>query len=214
MVSFSLRPFLFACLLLLIGTAVQAQPSLRYGFSGGLALASQSPGEDSRSGFNVGFFGEVVVLPYLAVNADLSYVQKGQSFRDSLGIAGPDTTLLDPGTFTIALDYASLALTAKPFLLFGERGAGVYAVLGPRIDVLLREKLLFSGEQEDGVTITTERNESLVLGYDAGVGVRLGTVLPVQVFTEVRFSGDLSEVLKEVPGVENRVLQFRLGVDF
>lgn len=213
MPSFSIRSLLLASLLL-IGAAAQAQPSVRYGVTGGVALATQSPGEDARSGFNVGAYGEVILLPFLAVGADLSYVQKGQRFQSTLPVVIDGDSTLSAGTSTIALDYASVSLIAKPSFSITPVGPAVYALLGPRVDVLLREKLLFSGEQVDDVTITTDRNEALVFGYDVGVGVRLGTVLPTPVFAEVRFSGDLSEVLREMSGVENRVVQFRIGLDF
>ncbi len=201
-------------LFLLTGLAVQAQPSFRYGVSGGLALATQSPGEDIRSGFNVGAYGEIVLLPFLAVGADISYVQKGQRFDSTLPVVIDGDSTITAGTSTIALDYASFTLTAKPSISVTPAGPVVYALLGPRVDVLLREKLLFSSDDVDDVTITTNRSESTVFGYDVGLGVRIGTLLPTPVFAEVRFSGDLSDVLKEGLDVENRVVQLRVGLDF
>ncbi|MEM1043972.1 MAG: outer membrane beta-barrel protein [Bacteroidota bacterium] len=203
---------LAACLL--AGTAAHAQPLLRYGVSGGLALATQSPGEDSRSGFNVGVYAEVAPLPFLAVGADLSYVQKGQRFDNTQLLLVEGDTVLTAGTSTIALDYASFAVTAKPSVSLSPRGPEVYAVLGPRLDLLLREKLLFGSDDVEDFTVTTERNASTVFGYDVGVGVRLRTLLPTPVFAEARFSGDLSEVIPEAPDVRNQVVQLRLGLDF
>ncbi len=207
--------FLSCLLLLLLGLDAQAQLSPRYGALGGFSAARQSPGEDARTGFNVASFVEVAPLPYVAASLEVAYVQKGQTFEDDL--IDDESVVIGRGTFTLALDYLSIGVAAKPSLPLGPPGASVYAVVGPRLDVLLNERLAFSG---DGTSIrfTIDQHERTVWGYDVGVGLRFGTVLPIPLLAEVRFSGDLTDAYDGLAGrpdaAKNQVMQLRLGVEF
>ena len=205
--------FALCSVLLMLAASATAQPALDYGAIGGLSLASQSPGDDTRTGFNVGLFADYPVLPYLAVSFEAAFAQKGQNFDGDL--VEVDSTVADTGTFTIALDYASFTLTAKPFLPLGPPGAAVYAVVGPRLDVLVREKLLFEGTEES-VRFSIDEHEATVWGYDVGLGVRAGTLLPVPLLAEVRFSGGLTNAFDGTtrPTTRNQVVQFRAGIEF
>lgn len=180
----------------------------------GFSAAAQSPGVDARTGFNLALFADYKPLPNVAVSLEAAYVQKGQRYGADL--VDIDSTVVDTGTFTIALDYASFTLAAKPLLPLGPPGAAVYAVAGPRLDVLLSEKLVFSGDTES-VRFSIEEHEGTVWGYDVGVGLRFGTVLPVPLLAEVRFSGDLTDAFGGAPmgreATRNQVMQLRIGVE-
>jgi hypothetical protein len=208
----------FPCLLLLsFGAGAAAQPSLQYGGIGGLSLATQEPGEDVRAGFNVGVFVDYPVLPFVAVSFEAAFAQKGQSYDEMYRQieADGDTTLI-PGTFTFALDYASFTLAAKPSVtLDRRRGASLYAVAGPRLDVLVREKLLFEGFDQS-IRFSIDEHEPTVWGYDVGVGVQLGTLLPAPLLVEARFSGGLTNAFDGATRAKtrNQVVQLRLGVEF
>lgn len=210
--------FTLCSVLLVLAASAAAQPSLDYGGIGGLSLASQSPGDDTRTGFNVGLFVDYPVLPYLAVSFEAAFAEKGQNFDGELTQPNDegDPIVLDEGTFTVALDYASFTLAAKPSVSLHRRtGAALYAVAGPRLDVLVREKLLFEGPQQS-VRFSIDEHEATVWGYDVGVGIRAGTLLPVPLLAEVRFSGGLTNAFDGTsrPTTRNQVLQLRAGVEF
>lgn len=214
-----LSRFTICSVLLLLTAGATAQPTPDYGAIGGLSLASQSPGEDTRAGFNVGLFADYPVLPCLAVSFEAAFAQKGQNFDGELTQPSEDDSdpvVLDEGTFTVALDYASFTLAAKPFLTLDRRtDAALYAVAGPRLDVLVREKLLFEGP-EQSVRFSIDEHESVVWGYDVGVGVRSGTLLPVPLLAEVRFSGGLTNAFDGTTRAttKNQVVQLRAGIEF
>ncbi|MEP0546280.1 MAG: porin family protein [Rhodothermales bacterium] len=203
---------------LLVGLDAQAQVQIDYGTFVGFSAARQSPGDDARTGFNLAGFVEVTPIPYAAAALEVAYVQKGQTFDGPLTQPDDngDIVVIDQGTFTLALDYLSLGLAVKPSLPLGPLGSSVYAVAGPRLDVLLNEKLLFSGDEED-VRFNIEEHASTVWGYDVGAGLRFGTVLPVPLLVEVRFSGDLTEAYDGLAGrpdaTKNQVMQIRVGVE-
>ena len=210
--------FALCSVLLMLAASATAQPALDYGAIGGLSLASQSPGDDTRTGFNVGLFADYPVLPYLAVSFEAAFAQKGQNFDGELTQPNDegDPIVLDDGTFIIALDYASFTLAAKPFLTLDRRtDAALYAVAGPRLDVLVREKLLFEGTEES-VRFSIDEHEATVWGYDVGLGVRAGTLLPVPLLAEVRFSGGLTNAFDGTtrPTTRNQVVQLRAGIEF
>lgn len=210
--------FALSLLLTMLTAGAAAQPSLQYGGTGGLSLASQSPGEEARTGFNVGLFVDYPVLPYASVSFEAAFAQKGQTYDGELTQPGEDgdPIVLDEGTFTIALDYASLTLAAKPFVTLDRgTGAALYAVAGPRLDVLVREKLLFEGPEES-VRFSIDEHEPTVWGYDVGVGVRLGMLLPVPLLAEVRFSGGLTNAFAGTTraATQNQVVQLRAGIEF
>ena len=210
--------FALCSVLLMLAASATAQPALDYGAIGGLSLASQSPGDDTRTGFNVGLFADYPVLPYLAVSFEAAFAQKGQNFDSELTQPNDegDPIVLDDGTFIIALDYASFTLAAKPFLTLDRRtDAALYAVAGPRLDVLVREKLLFEGTEES-VRFSIDEHEATVWGYDVGLGVRAGTLLPVPLLAEVRFSGGLTNAFDGTtrPTTRNQVVQLRAGIEF
>lgn len=213
------HPRVLTCLLLLLlGATAQAQIPLHYGALVGFSAARQTPGEDARTGFNFSAYVDVAPLPFASLSLETAYVQKGQSFEEDL--VQPDNNgdpvVIDRGTFTLALDYFSVGLAVKPSLPLGPIGTSVYALAGPRLDLLLNEKLLFSGDEES-VRFNIEEHESTVWGYDVGVGVRLGTVLPVPLLVEVRYSGDLTDAYDGLAGrpdpTKNQVMQLRVGVE-
>ena len=210
--------FVLCSLLLTLGADAYAQSPLQYGGIGGLSLATQSPGEDPRTGFNVGVFVDYPVLPYASVSFEAAFAQKGQNFDGEL--TQPDENdnpiVLDDGTFTVALDYASFTLAAKPFVPISRRyGASLYAVAGPRLDVLVREKLLFEGP-EQSVRFSIDEHEPTVWGYDVGIGVRSGDLLPVPLLVEGRLSGGITNAFDGATRnkTRNQVVQLRLGVEF
>lgn len=208
----------FCFLLLSLGAGATAQTSLQYGGIGGLSLASQSPGEDPRTGFNVGVFVDYPALPYVAVSFEAAFAQKGQNFDGDLTQPNEDgdQVVIDDGTFTVALDYASFTLAAKPSVTLNRRyGMALYAVAGPRLDVLVREKLLFEGPEES-VRFSIDEHKPTVWGYDVGVGVQLGTLLPAPLLVEARFSGGLTNAFDGTTRekTRNQVVQLRLGVEF
>jgi hypothetical protein len=210
--------FLAVLLPLVVGLDAQAQVQIDYGALVGFSAARQSPGDDARTGFNFATFVEVAPLPYVAASLEVAYVQKGQTFEGDLTQPDDDgdIVVIDRGTFTLALDYLSMGLAVKPSFPLGPPGPSVYAVAGPRLDVLLNEKLLFAGDEED-VRFTIEEHASTVWGYDVGAGLRFGTVLPVPLLVEVRFSGDFTDAYDGLSGrpdaTKNQVMQLRVGVE-
>lgn len=218
MLPMKMLRFLALLLPLLVGLDAQAQIQLDYGALVGFSAARQSPGDDARTGFNFSAFIEAAPIPFAAVALETAYVQKGQTFDGPLTQPDDDgvPVVIDRGTFTLGLDYLSVGLAVKPSFPLGTPGASVYAVAGPRVDVLLNEKLLFSGDEED-VRFTIEEHESTVWGYDVGAGLRFGTVLPVPLLVEVRFSGDLTDAYDGLAGrpdaTKNQVMQLRIGVE-
>lgn len=207
-----------ACLPLVLSFAAHAQTPFQAGALVGLSAAMQSPGEDARTGFNVAVFVDYTPLPSVSASLEAAYVQKGQRYDGELTEPNDDgtVTVVEGGTFTIALDYLSLALAAKPSLPLGPPGAAVYAVAGPRLDVLFSEKFVFSGPTQS-IRFSIDEHEETVWGYDVGLGLRFGTVLPVPLLAEVRFSGDLTDAFGgtslRANATRNQVMQLRIGVE-
>lgn len=212
----SVRSFLFGLVLLVVGARAHAQGAWEYGALGGASFATQSPGDDVRTGFNVGMYVDYAVLPYAALTLEAAFVQKGQTFDGVFEQPDSDTSSVGiDGTFTVALDYASFTVAAKPLLPLGDRGMALYAVAGPRLDVLVREKLLFEA-LDQSVRFSIDEHEATVWGYDVAVGFRLGDVLPTPLIAEVRFSGDLTNAFDGTTRetTRNQVVQLRVGVEF
>jgi hypothetical protein len=211
-----LRPFLLGLVLLVLGAGAHAQGAWQYGALGGASLSTQSPGDDVRAGFNVGMYVDYAVLPYAALSLETAFVQKGQTFDGIFEQPGSDDETDEiPGTYTIALDYASFTLAAKPSLPIGDRGMALYAVAGPRLDVLVREKLLFEA-LDQSLRLSIDEHEATVWGYDAAIGFRLGDVLPTPLIAEIRFSGDLTDAFDgpSRDATRNQVVHLRIGVEF
>lgn len=210
------RRFALCALLLVLSAGATAQSSLQYGGLAGLSLATQSPGEDTRTGFNVGLFVDYPVLPFAALSFEAAFVQKGQLFDGVYEQPEPDGEVTEiEGTFTLALDYASFTLAAKPFVELTRDGVALYAVAGPRLDVLVQEKLLFEG-LDQSIRFSIDEHESVVWGYDVGAGVRAGRLLPAPLLAEVRFSGGLTNAFDGATRAttRNQVVQLRLGIEF
>lgn len=201
---------------LTMSTEVSAQSPLQYGGLGGLSVATQSPGDDARTGFNLSLFVDYPALPYAAVSLEAAFGQKGQLFDGVYEQPEPDGSVTEiDGSFTLALDYASFTLAAKPFVPLGRRGASLYAVAGPRLDVLVQEKLLFEG-LDQAIRFSIDEHETTVWGYDVGLGVRAGALLPVPLLAELRFSGDLTNAFDGTSrdATRNQVFQVRAGIEF
>ena len=209
------RLSLFGFALLALSVTARAQTPLQYGALGGVSFATQSPGGDARTGFNLGMYVDYAVLPYASVSLEAAFVQKGQSYDGVYEQPDSDSTTANiNGTFTIALDYASFALAAKPSVPLGSSGASVYAVAGPRLDVLVREKLLFDA-LEQSVRLSIDEHEATVWGYDVGLGFRAGRLLPTPLLAEIRFSGDFTNAFGGTTRLttRNQVIQLRIGIE-
>ena len=150
-------------------------------------------------GFDAGISFEFLSLPVFGLVAEAHYIQKGMKV-DIPDISGPEPTSVE---YKNKINYLSVPALAKVSL------GGLYAIAGPRIDILLSKSV---DSQFDSIY---DKFETFVTGYDAGVGYQLGIVPALSPLIELRYSGDFKDSYKsDTLSVNNKSFQLLVGVMF
>jgi hypothetical protein len=183
-----------------------------FGIKGGLVLADQDFNYENtalklenerRTGIDVGVFVELFSVPFIGVQIEGHYMQKGTQISSSVidgSIIEGSQTITQKGT----LNYLSIPALAKVSLgLF-------YIVGGPRADILLSQS-----SDDDAFKDAYDDLKKVTAGVDIGVGVQLGIIPAVTPLAEIRYSPDLTDAFNdEGLKIRNRSLQLLIGVQF
>lgn len=185
---------------LLTSTLLLAQESTykksSVGIKGGYNLASaQINGDnnvDQRHGFHAGFYNEIFLREYFAIQTELLYSQQGYEINN------------DSGTFTQKLDYINL-----PILFKGYLSDHFYIETGPQFGVSVNH----TEEIDANFDVFDSSSEVAPNDYDFGANVGAGFKTSSGINIGARYYFGLNKVYDE-ENQKNRVLQFSLGFDF
>lgn len=187
-----------AALLLLLVTAwpVQAQDGARFGLKLGVTsaeLREEFGGLEPRFGLNAGVFAVLPVQGALHALVAADYYRKGYEageLRDANnGSVGTDVDF--------QYDYASLVIAPQYAAAWGSSGLGFYTFLGPRLDVLVADRVVAT---VDGDRETVELSDlfetrgfsTTILGVAAGIGLDLSNIAAVPLLVELRYDADVT----------------------
>lgn len=212
--------FFVVLLVLLCGQPIEAQP-LRYGLKAGPSLtniASSFPQENLdpsygwRKGFSVLGIGEWGATSHLSLVTEMGYVQRG--YENTIEARNEVGESLGTITETTSFGYASGAVLGK-----GRRPGSVtpYAVLGPRIDVLLHSSFHTPRKISGGTSenIVTRNYDTVTVGGTIGVGVETRRLFPGRAFVEMRYGTDVTDSLSSAPReIRNRTIDLLIGITF
>ncbi len=199
-------------------TSGQAQLIDRVGLSGGFVSAHATDNIDQldfdrRLGWTAAAFVEKRVFSALSVRSEVGYIQRG--FVDTREEIDEDGTILSIIEAETQLNYLTVPLLAK--LAYDVSPASVYALAGPRLDILLHR----NAEDFEFVNSPPVENEivdsydSVVFGGTIGFGVETH-LLPMRLFIEGRYDIDVTESFSsDVPRtVRNNAIVVVMGIAF
>ncbi len=190
------KSFLFFALLLMLGTAAQAQVSLIP--KGGITLSNVNfdqdlAGQKSRLGYVAGLGVNFPLTSdkFFSIQPELLYIQQGTRATD--------------GDFN--LNYVQLPLLVK--INFGMENLPIYVNAGPSFGYLLNDPVNLGT-----MTFNDPNKLDIGLQFGGGVGFGLG---PGSLMLDARYGFGLTDIRKEA-GVadsfnksKNNVFQFTLG---
>jgi len=209
---------LFALIVVAAPASSQAQFIDRIGLSGGFVSAHATNNLDQfdlnrRSGWTASAFIEKRALSWLSVRSEIGYIQRG--FVAAQEEIDEDGTLISVVEAETQLDYLTIPLLAK--LAYDTSAASVYALAGPRLDILLgRDAEDF--EFSDGLRVENELAgfyESTAFGGTVGIGVETH-LSPMRLFIESRYDMDVTESSpSDAPrAVRNDAIVVVMGIAF
>ena len=160
-------------------------------------------------------FAEIDVVETFSLLAEAGYVQRG--FQEQLR-EQENNRIVFVHTATTRFDYASFTALAKIHL----PGGGLfrpYALLGPRVDVLVGRapgSIRFVSESREGERYTSELAESYAstaLGGSAAVGLLSTELFALPVLVELRLDADVTDSSSlELRQTQNYAFSLTVGV--
>lgn len=191
----------------------QAQFVRGYGVKAGATFAAQdwdytisgaSFETDTRTGFNIGLFAELLDIPLFSIVTEANYVQKG------LELDMPRTTVEQPegdGVFTVwdsRIDYINISALAKLRLNCGL--VTPYIIAGPKID--------FEVNKSGGTTALEDGYEKNRFGLKAGMGAEI-KLLSLNLLAEILYDVDLNNLYEnDKLEINTSSVDLRIGVFF
>jgi hypothetical protein len=161
-----------------------------------------------RRGMAASVFAERRLLSFLSLVGEVGYVQRG--FNETLSF---DPLNEEAGT---RLDYLTIPVMMK--LNYDSGLATLYALGGPRIDVLLnREPGVFKGFGTPPFKESryADKYDSLAAGGTVGLGMTTPKRFPVRLLLEGRYEFDLTDSYAPDPfDIHNRAFSIVAGVAF
>ena len=203
---------------LIIGTMdVHCQFIESVGLKAGISLSNQSyrftPLDYSLEtdliiGPGIAVFMESFSKEHLSFQLDLEYAAKGSKTNTqsiTVNHLENDRIIVNKGDLTVSkFHYISLSPMAR--YRIGNESIKPYALLGPRLDFLMKYKT--------DSDYPLEEQNSIILGLSGGVGVEFNLNI-LGVFLEVQFQPDLSPVTNQDPLlINNNILFFTLGIRY
>jgi hypothetical protein len=190
---------------LLVGIAgvANAQTGLKLGLKGGFNGAtvsgSDSKGSEYKAGFAAGGLLNYGFTDHASVQGELLYSQKGFSIDNAGGTTAKST-----------LGYIDVPILFK--YTVGDDGKGLFLELGPQGSFIINQRSFVEdsgGKQIGSSETSTDAFNKAVIGYVGGIGYQLTSGLGLG----VRYTGDVSQVLKDNAGalnLHNSVFQFQV----
>lgn len=159
---------------------------------------------DSKTGFNVGIFGEVLSTPVFSLIGEINYVEKG--FQEKLYFAQPQNPNGE-GTSTLRkmnLNYLNFSALAKVRLqssIFTP-----YVLFGPKVDIELNKSCNYSYEPE------MSDFKKIRFGFKAGIGTGV-LLFGINFLAEVMYDKDLGYLYEtKTLRISTSAIDFRAGV--
>ena len=192
-----------------------AEPALEFGAKAGLTFTTQDyeytglPLEVDRgyaTGLTLAFFSEASFATGLSVRPEIMYVQKGNklTFRET-------TEEYPEGTgrtidVVERIDYLAIQPLLKAGLPLGT--ASVYALAGPRMDILVRTS-------SDMPSTIVENHEPVLFGATFGGGVQFPLSPVMSLCLEYYYFHDFDDAYRgDVVTVKNKASAVMVGVKF
>jgi len=155
-------------------------------------LAGQS---ESIWGAGVGAFAEWRVAGPLSVIPQLEYAPRGVRQQFVRGVEGDGFQTADA---EMRLHYVSLPLFAKAGYRFDGTPFTIYAMLGPRLDIMVgRESGAFQFEDETVPSSLAERYDQAAVGISGGVGLQIDLSKGIALTLEARQHRDVTASVEE-----------------
>jgi hypothetical protein len=151
------------------------------------------------SGIDVGVSFEFLSFPFFGFLIEGHYLQKGMTV-DFVDTTGPEPTNTEINN---KINYLAIPVLAKISL------GGLYAIGGPRLDVLISKDI------GTGFDTVYDDFETFVTGYDIGIGYQLGIIPTMSPLIELRYSGDFKDSYEsETLSINNKSFQVLVGIIF
>lgn len=212
------RGFPVILFVLLSGTlAVHGQFIESMGLKAGISLANQSyrftPIDYTLetkpvTGPGIAVFMEAFRREHLSFQIDLAFTAKGsKTTTQSVTVNHLDNNriIVNEGDLKVS-NFYYLSLSPMARYRIDKERIIPYAVLGPRLDFLLK--------YQTGSDYPLEQQNRFILGLSGGVGVEFN-LNKLGIFTEVQYQPDLSPVTSRDPlHVNNNILLITLGVRY
>ena len=188
--------------------------TLHYGVKTGVTFANQdfdytefgSPNFNTYSGWDIGFFAEMELVPAISLASELHYVQKGHVIKVHEQTYDRVPTGHAMRSFSSHIDYLSLSVLAKTSLSFG--GARTYLFAGPRIDIKVGQNATL------GMEVVYDEFESSVWGGTIGIGQEFPLSSCAAALVEVYYHDDFTEACQtNWLTVKNRAWGIVVGVE-
>lgn len=181
----------------------QAQSPLRgYGLKAGLVSSGVYtspedlyPGQDRRYGFGVVAYTEWFGASSFSAVTEAGYVQRG--YHESLfEISRPSGEAVQSEA-TSRLEYASVSVLAK-VRHFGEEKATGYALVGPRLEVLVhRDAGTLRTSDETYQSRIADNYDRWTVGGTIGLGIEVEDMLPETILLDAYYDFDLTNSLSK-----------------
>lgn len=217
---------LLAVAALALPASSHAQLIDRFGVKAGVVSASASAefseevsGDQfgRRTGWAASVFAEKRVLPFLSMVGEVGYVQRGfverldHYVQRGIILAEDDRS----AQATSRLDYLTIPVMAK--LGYDLAPATLYAMAGPRIDVLLdRERGWFELRNAGGRFRghLARSYDSTAIGGTVGLGIATESWFPARVLLETRYDFDVTDSYPLNPEVRSNTFSVVAGIAF
>lgn len=139
-----------------------------------------------RTSFHVGGVAHLPLKPWLAVQPELSYVQRGASVTQTGGVLGD-------GSGTFRFSYIDLPLLFRAHVPGDDGRARPFVVVGPTLGVSLTAGVT----TDSGTSITYESISTTDLGAVVGAGVEFSLSSSRSVSLSARYNPGLRDIATE-----------------
>ena len=207
--------FLTVVVALTLPQSSHAQLLDSYGVKVGAVSASATDNLDDfdrRTGLTASVFAEKRLLPYLSLTGEIGYVQRG--FIETQTERTAPNEVVGTVEANTQLDYLTIPVMAK--LEYGLAPATLYALAGPRLDILLsRDAGTFEFSSSTFESQVADAYGSPAVGGIVGVGIATTNLLPARLLLEGRYELDLTDSFVEGPReTRNTAFTVVVGIAF
>jgi opacity protein-like surface antigen len=186
------------------GTTISNQ-DWQYSNSSGLSGLSFEP--DSRAGWNIGIFIELLDIPLLSIVTEVNYAQKGMKQEVPVTTVNQPDGTGDFVTWNTRVDYLNISAFGKLRLNVGLFTP--YILLGPKIDFEINKETSF-----DQLNEVEENFNKNIFGFKVGVGTEIN-LLSLNLLAEILYDADFNELYENQNlKVNSNSFELRIGLMF